>query len=322
MGFFDFFKKSKTKQTDENKPDQLVQRKRSESISVEFNDKKGYIISSLAVIKGMGARCTLYPAIGLSADADISELVDAFDKAFTRSREAGEVVYDRNSQDKYWDISGIKSYKAFSKKYKHVSVRTYNDEIIVERGIYDPEHGGYSYTGNQEDRITLEAEYSLEDIVRVVIRFFKECDVSQENSDRSKLENQGKSVISYVGPCDDLDFCGDGGTDAYAVYEDPNTGDHFEFLIDNGFKSFDEKNVRLALERQYGDFSAFSYNVISDERTNITAENHKCRIESSIFHKNDDYFVSLLYQDGDSKSTLTRSEYNRVLESLEIKWVD
>ena len=128
----------------------------------------------------------------------------------------------------------------------------------------------------------------------------------------------GRATVTYNFINDDLEDCGDGGTDAYQIYKDLGSNDYIAFLIDNGYQSYAEDDIRSVLERQFGIFDSFAFDDSTPKQICIKAANEKCRIESSLFYNSDDSFELMCYEEqSDSKVT---EAYNKIRDSVRVEW--
>ncbi|SFV01699.1 hypothetical protein [Butyrivibrio sp. INlla21] len=285
-------------------------------ICIYYNESKGYIITSYGVAKGIGYLLALYPSIALDCTANKKELANAIGEAIETSRAKAEVDPNEFKGKSFWDISGIKSFSAFSKKYKSVAVEILDDKVEIHKEIRDTQ-GAYMRSKLSEDNACLGINCSLEDITDAVIKLLSNTVNEKKDSSRS-FKTLGGADVFYNESSADLVDCGDGGTDAYQIYEEPDTNNLIAFLIDNGYKSFGKDDIRTVLERQFGAFDEFRYDDLAKDHILVSAHNSKCRIESHIYHKEDDSVEVLCYTE--EKSGIIDESYSEIINSITIEW--
>lgn len=117
------------------------------SVFVYYNPKWGYIIASDTTIKDSVMRVTINPVHTEKIDITEKQLGKAVIIGLEKSRKAMPVERKNIKDFKFWQISGIKGFAAFSKKFKCVEV-TEKDKMLKLRRLERESDGSYSWIKN------------------------------------------------------------------------------------------------------------------------------------------------------------------------------
>lgn len=284
-------------------------------ITVFYNESKGYIIEAQGKAKEIPVYVVINPVDRLPSNANKTELADKIKNALLKSLDHEEIDLNEAKKYQYWKDLGCKSYRAFSKLFDAVEVEV-KEDVILKKLIRDKQ-GAYEPSDDENDCVILTGEIDYLNLASIV-RSLLDLNEKEQVNKLSGFKTLGKAEVIYNEPLDDLVDCGDGGTDAYQIYEEPDTSNYIAFLIDNGYKEFNEACIKNKLETQYGVFNFFEYNESGDGHIIVKASNNKCMIESNLFYKECDSVEVLCYIEGTSK--IIKDEYSGIINSIHIKW--
>ena len=202
---------------------------------------KGYTIVSFTTIKGMGALTAVDPAIFMELGTTKADLCDAIKKALLLSETYGEVDRATKKKSCYWELTGIKNFKTFCKKNKAVEISDFGDGLNVYNLTIDEMYGLFTHSENENDRKDFGNCEDYDLVTESVCSFLNSEALNKDDTENRSFTTVGQAVVAYLQPNDDLEYCGDGGTDAYALYRETDTENFIVFLIDNGYEAFDEE---------------------------------------------------------------------------------
>lgn len=141
-------------------------------IDIYYNSKSGYLIASDVKVKNSIIHIVPEPVISLNSQAEKFELANYIDEAFKKSENSELADRSQVGNYRFWEISGIKSFSAFSKKFKAVEIKkeanTY--EIVV---MIREKNGSYVPSKEKKDHIILDVNNNLELLAEKVMDIMK-----------------------------------------------------------------------------------------------------------------------------------------------------
>lgn len=235
------------------------------SVGIYYNCDYGYIIVSYTTLKGSILRKVINPVIAKTIDVSDSELGEMFLEALLKSKTATPV--EKKESFKFWEISGIKGYNSFSKKFRLIKIIQVNDDYKI--GEFKKESdGGYSEPYNYH-LITIALDSLAEQLGKEVRKLLEDETVSNDNKTLS-FDTLNDSTVKYERPSDDFLDIGDGHTDAYQIYTyEENEKNYIAFIIDSGYSNFDEKSIKERWKQMYEDLIMFEYREVNEKSLNI-----------------------------------------------------
>lgn len=256
------------------------------SVTVYFNFKFGFIIGFEATVKGSVMRRIVEPVVVENPDISEERLGNRIYEELQKSRNAPSVSHEESKDYKYWQVTGIKGFAAFSKKFKCIDISHENNKLYISALIRDSD-GGYSEP-DENEIIKVSSSISAEELGSIVSKMLRgqPAPKIEENCSFVTLED---TEVSFKRPSDIFVDIGDGNTDAYQVYVgEANEKNCIIFLIDNMYSEFKEDVIRRKWEQIYGKMSKFIYSNTKDGML-------RYKIEGVT---KDKYIVSNIYQNG------------------------
>ena len=289
-------------------------------VMVFYNENKGYIISSYAKARKQGYLVVINPVITAEADASKEELINKIEMAFEVSKNNPEIDFNIENRYCYWELKGVKTFREFCRKFAAVEINEVEGEIRLYKQQGNS-NATFTPSKAQGDRIIIDANTDFHSIAEMALKLlYKGTDDAV--IDTESFATLGKRIVRFKVPSDNLDDCGDGGTDAYKLYRESNSDNYIAFLIDNGYEDLNETDIRSVLERQFGAFQVFSFTEDSSQKLIIKAQNERCLIESTIFIMDDEYLELQLYVNRANDNGVITPEYHNLVESVSIEIPD
>ena len=225
------------------------------TVVLYYNEKKGFIISAMARVKGPGFSTNLNPV--MVADKDISDekLGELVRENLKRSRNSGLVEREAWKNYSFWHVSGIKSFSAFSKKFSCVDIEE-KAEVLEIIGLYRDASGAYLYSSDEIELSLDVSDAELGNILRQQLHT-KDCGALSTNEFVSVFSD---NKVRYQVPSDKFTDIGDAHTDAYQLYaheNDENT--FFGFMIDSGYREISREGIRERWEKVYGALEEYKF---------------------------------------------------------------
>lgn len=267
------------------------------SISIYYNSEWGYIVVSDTTLYDSVMRVTIPPVMTEKNNATKMCLGKMVLEALENSRNALPVKEEEIADFNFWQVSGIKGFSAFSKKFQCVEVEERETVYHVERLIRD-RNGSYIWD-ESADGINLDLDCTQEQMGKVVYMMFHEEILSAEGGlDTVSFETVNHHTIQFVHPSDQFQDVGDGNTDAYQIYayqDDEKT--YIAFLIDNGYVQLDQQGILKRWKQMYGDVWDFCFGENTDDviKYVATAKTQETIIKS-YFCKDGDGWLEILME--------------------------
>ena len=109
---------------------------------IYYNKKKGYIIVANAGIKDKYGSTFIIPPLVCDEGSSYKELGSLIYKALQISESTEPLPWETvMTQEEFWTVSGLKTFRQFCKNYSRVSVKKEGDQYILYK--WEPERNGY-----------------------------------------------------------------------------------------------------------------------------------------------------------------------------------
>lgn len=296
---------------------------KNESISIYYNDKFGYIITSDTMVKGLPIHAVVNPVISKPFDINSKILGEAIKEGFLKSLNAKPVELSMARTYKFWQITGIKSFSAFSKNFKMIEIFVQENEFIICEWTRDKD-GSYSEPQQKEGQIRLSKKISYEELADKVMDILHDFRATYD-SEYSFSTIDG-NIVTYKKASEEFVSKGDGNTDAYQIYRYiDNPSSYIAFLIDNGYEEYNEASIKMRWEKIYGSLSEFNYKKIDNDKVKFQAygSSKEKLIVTTVFEKENDIFEVLVEIDCTNTSLDIQEkimkEYYSIIDSVHIK---
>lgn len=224
----------------------------------------------------------------------------------------------------YWHISGIRSFKKFSLTFSNLVAFSDDAGIHIKCMKALPKTGGYDLDRSKSP-IDLPLDVSPTVLGKILLSELRKMDADKKaiDTDRETIETIFGEQLSFLIPNDDFEDHGDEHTDAYKIYRHlRSNGTFLGFMIDSGYKGFDEESIREKWEQWYGTLISFNYERAVG-KTIVTASTEKSEIESYLYRRGDEVIELLTVID---KTVFTARElkkvrdiYDTVAQSVDFK---
>ena len=287
------------------------------SISIYYNSEWGYIVVADTTLYDSVMRVTIPPIMTENNNATELCLGKMALEALERSRNAMPVMEEEIADFNFWQVSGIKGFSAFSKRFQCVEVEEQETVYHVEQLIRE-RNGSYVWD-ESADGINLDLDCTEEQMGRVIYKMFHEEILSDAGrSDTVSFETVNHQTIQFVHPPDQFQDVGDGNTDAYQIYtyqDDEKT--YIAFLIDNGYAQVNQQGVLKRWKQMYGNVQDFHFvkntnGVIKYVATAKTQET----IIKSYFCKDGDGWLEILLEINNQFSIEHKTQIIEYMEEM------
>lgn len=288
-----------------------------ESISIYYNSKWGYIAVSDTTLYDSVMRVTIPPVFTEKIDATEVCLGEMALAALENSKNAMPVTREEIEDFNFWQVSGIKGFSAFSRKFQCVEVREKNHLYHVEKLIRKKD-GSYVWDENSEG-INLDLDCTPEQMGSVIYKMFhEETKVQKDRLDIVSFETVNHHIVKFVQPPYQFQDAGDGNTDAYQIYtyqDDENT--YIAFMVDNGYVQVNQQGILNRWKQIYGDIEEFCFkeNVKGLMKYVVTAKTQE-RVIMSYFFEDGDDLLEILLEMNMRLSTEQKIQVNECLENI------
>lgn len=287
------------------------------SISIYYNSEWGYIVVADTTLYDSVMRVTIPPIMTENNNATELCLGKMALEALERSRNAMPVMEEEIADFNFWQVSGIKGFSAFSKRFQCVEVEEQETVYHVEQLIRE-RNGSYVWD-ESADGINLDLDCTEEQMGRVIYKMFHEEILSDAGrSDTVSFETVNHQTIQFVHPPDQFQDVGDGNTDAYQIYtyqDDEKT--YIAFLIDNGYAQVNQQGILKRWKQIYGNVQDFHFvknteGVIKYVATAKTQET----IIKSYFCKDGDGWLEILLEINNQFSIEHKTQIIEYMEEM------
>ena len=276
-------------------------------VGIYYSEKKGYLVFPFGVLE-KGPRVIIGPGIVKSITAFPAEIGRAVQECLFISKESSPISKNEFNKNLVLEKSGFKSHSAFNKAYQYVVCIETEDKIKL---------------GDNVDQFEISLkDVDDESIGNRIVEIFasKEMDSGAESLPSLSFETVNGNEVSYLKPSDQFEDEGDGHTDAYQIYTYIENRDiYLAFMIDSGYQSFEEENIREKWEKWYPLLNHFTYEEMeqNDLRLKVSATVEKNEIVSYFYKDNDGYLevMTLMTRDCD----VAEKEMKRIIDSIQMK---
>lgn len=291
-------------------------------MNLHYNADFGYIICAETTMENTPMRVVIDPVTVLESKATSAELGEAILESLKQSRTAKPIRREEIGKYRFWHITGIKSFSAFSRKFQCISIVERGHVLEVIKLIRDSD-GSYNYPTEQPP-LDLPLDCPAERLGAEVASLFS-ISVDVPNNETLSFETIHGSIVTCRRPSDAFLDCGDGHTDAYQVFTlEGAPQNHFTFLIDNSYSELNRAAVLERWQQQYGALSDFRFHrrrksplIASMQGRTATAE-----IVSHIYQDNGGTMEVLSYIEYSlprERQEMALSEYRAIIHSITIK---
>lgn len=226
-------------------------------MNVYYNSNFGCLVCPETRMGNTPMRVVIDPVTVLGSGFTTAALGEALLNALERSRTAPPVPRVDLGAGRFWQVTGIKGFAAFSRKFQCVRIDARGPVLEIVKLIRDTD-GGYIEPVNQPP-LKVPTGIPAAQLGETVLSLFSS---GPESSDNETLffETVHGSVVTYRRPSDAFQDCGDGHTDAYQVFAlEDAPGSHIAFLIDSGYHDLSKAAVQERWQEQYGPLSEFRF---------------------------------------------------------------
>ena len=291
-------------------------------MNVYYNSNFGCLVCPETRMGNTPMRVVIDPVTVLGSGFTASALGEALLNALERSRTAPPVPRVDLGAGRFWQVTGIKGFAAFSRKFQCVRIDARGPVLEIVKLIRNTD-GGYIEPVNQPP-LKVPTGIPAAQLGETVLSLFSS---GPESSDNETLffETVHGSVVTYRRPSDAFQDCGDGHTDAYQVFAlEDAPGSHIAFLIDSGYHDLSKAAVQERWQEQYGPLSEFRFR--RRWKLPLIASMQGRAAEAEV--------ISHIYQDGEGTLEIlaciehllpletqetVRAEYQMLIRSIAIK---
>ena len=226
-------------------------------MNVYYNSSFGCLVCPETRMGNTPMRVVIDPVTVLDSGFTTAALGEALLSALERSKTAPPVPRVDLGAGRFWQVTGIKGFAAFSRKFQCVSIDARGPALKIIKRIRDTD-GGYIEPVDQPP-LEIPTDISAAQLGEVVLSLFSPGLESPTNEPLS-FETVHGSIVTYRRLADIFRDCGDGHTDAYQVFalEDAPRS-HIAFLIDSGHEALSKAAVLERWQEQYGPLSEFRF---------------------------------------------------------------
>lgn len=290
-------------------------------VQIYYNEKKGYIITALTKVKEVGISTVINPASFLSSHISDAELGKNLRDNLVRSPNAMPMEREESKKYKFWQSAGIKSWAAFSKKYKCVTIFEEGNKLVLMRLEQSPT-GAYFFPKGQ-DSTEVEMDVPDKELGFKVMEMFH---LPEQGTKAliNEFETVNGSTVKYRMDIDEFVDVGDGHTDAYQIFQhenDENT--FFAFVIDSGYQDVNEDAIKSCWEKRYGNIEEYELKRTHNSHVKImvSAKTKNAYIRSYFYRDAEDWLELFVYISIDSKllkDDFFERKINTLAEAVEV----
>lgn len=291
-------------------------------MNVYYNSSFGCLVCPETRMGNTPMRVVIDPVTVLGSGFTAAALGAALLNALERSRTAPPVPRVDLGAGRFWQVTGIKGYTAFSRKFQCVRIDARGPVLEIVKLIRDTD-GGYIEPVNQLP-LKVPTGIPAAQLGETVLSLFSSGPESSANETLS-FETIHGGMVTYRRPSDAFQDCGDGHTDAYQVFAlEDAPGSHIAFLIDSGYHDLSKAAVQERWQEQYGPLSEFRFR--RRRKLPLIASMQGRAAEAEV--------ISHIYQDGEGTLEIlaciehllpletqetVRAEYQMLIRSIAIR---
>lgn len=290
---------------------------------IYYNSKLGYIIGAETTIKGSIMRKIMEPVVTEAPDISEEILGNRIHEGLQKSRNALPVSHEETKNFKFWQVSGIKGFASFSKKFKCIDISDENDLLYVSVLTREAD-GGYSYP--EEDAVMkVSLSVTAKELGEMVAKLFEIQPMPKTEENCSFITLEDTEVI-YKRPSDIFVDIGDGNTDAYQIYIcEENQKNCIVFSMDSMYFEFKEGEAKRKWEQVYGTLSEFTFYRIYDSilRFKIEGKTEDKHIISYIYQNRNSMLEVVLETDildtSENLKCQISQEFKNIINSIKVR---
>ena len=292
-------------------------KKKYGNVSVYYNPERGYIIASETNIKDSLMDVIMNPVMTEKIDVTVEQLGEAVLTALEKSRKALPAVEEDIKDFKFWQISGIKNFAAFSKKFKCIEVTEKEHRLHLVRLKRDS-YGAYEWDKNDKG-IDIDLNSSCEYIGNLIYTlFYEEEKKVLIEEEIVSFQTVNENEVTFNSPSDSFLDIGDGHTDAYQIYTYENDEKSLiAFLIDNGYSEISKPEIERRWTQIYGTLKEYSYEEVDKDllKLVVCAATDKLSIKSYFYQDGGD-LLEVLTEISTNVSGEQRLEIEKEIENV------
>lgn len=292
-----------------------------------YNPQWGYIIASDTTIADSIMRVTIEPVNTEKANITAEQLGKAIFAGLEKSRTALPVEREEIKNFKFWQISGIKSFAAFSKKFRCVEVIEQEDAYKLARLKRDSD-GSFSWIKNDLETV-LPLDSSEEYMGQLLYNLLDIEEINHEvKKDLAWFQSVNENKVIFNRPSDDFIDIDDGHTDAYQIYINQNDDkSYIAFLINNGYMEINSQGIERRWKQIYGYLEDYNFEESKDGLLKIivSAKTARSYIKSYFFQDGEDLLEVLTEVStniSEDKQLNLMGEMKRTIDSIKIVQAD
>ena len=226
-------------------------------MNIYYDSSFGCLICPEIRMGNTPMRVVIEPVTVLHSGFTAAALGEALLNALERSRSALSVPRVDLGAARFWQVTGIKGYAAFSRKFQCVRIDVRGPILEIVKLIRETDGGYIEPVGQSPLEISTDAPATQ--LGETVLSLFSPGLKTPANETLS-FETVHGSVVTYRKPSDVFLDCGDGHTDAYQIFTLADApGSHIPFLIDSGYHGLSKTTVLERWQEQYGPLSEFRF---------------------------------------------------------------
>ena len=291
-------------------------------MDVYYNADFGCIVCPQTTVGNTPMRVVIEPVAVLRKGFTETALGEAILAALERSRTAPPVPRVDMGAGRFWQVTGIRGFGAFSRKFQCVDLQERGPFLEAFKLIRESD-GGYVWPENQPP-LEIPADTPAAQMGAEILSLFSPG-LEIPAHETLSFETIHGGIISYRRPSDAFADCGDGHTDAYQVFtlEDAPRS-HIAFLIDSGYQELSKAAVLEKWQEQYGPLSAFRFQRRRKPPTlaSMQGKTAKAEIASQVYRDGEGTMeVLCLIEQALSPEAreAMRAEYQAVIRSIAVK---
>lgn len=227
-------------------------------IEIYFRPGFGCVVCPMSTVARTPIRVVIDPVMVLEEGFTPAMLGEAVLSTLERSKTAPPVPRVDQGAGRFWQVTGIRGFTAFSRKFQCVDLRGGGSRLDASLLIREPD-GGYVHPEGQPP-LSLPADAPPERLGTELLALFSPDPAEPPDRELRSFETLHGLTVTYRRPSDAFADQGDGHTDAYQIFalEDaPQTC--IAFLIDNGYRDLSGPSVLRRWQTQYGPISGFRF---------------------------------------------------------------
>lgn len=305
-------------------------RKNSQSVKpamvhIYYNSQWGYIVASSTKLQDSVMNVTMEPVLTEKNDIMPSQLGKTVLEGLEKSRKAEPVGREELKGFQFWQISGIKGFAAFSKRFKCVEAAENDNVLKVQRMIRDSD-GGYIWIKNNPG-VELPLSTSYEQIGQTVWNLLHDEETDSQNEEQTaSFQTLNDNTVAYQLPSDDFVDRGDGHTDAYQIYEygsEEGSYSLIAFMIDNGYSEVSSQGIKKRWEQICGNVEEYRFEEQENTLYKVmaSARTKQGDVRSCFFQDGEDLlevFVEINNGFSAQQREKIEKEVKRVMDSITI----